>query len=145
MPRWWSTRASPMDSKGSCASASIASRVETRPRRTPVRSLRSCAGSTVRVDGLGSALESLQITKEQRLHLGRRAGVIHLAAERGVVVEAAHVPGHVLAHEGRGVVALLLGQVVKVSDRGRDPLARRGAGARILAAQQAVGALEEPG
>src|SRR6185295_2893456 len=136
MPRWWSTRASPMDSKGSCASASIASRVETRPRRTPVRSLRSWAGSmSVHLLEVGSALELLEVTQEQGLHLGRRGGVIHLAAERGVVVEAAHVPGHVLAHEGRGVVALLLGQVVKVSDRGRDPLARRGAGAGILAVQ----------
>src|SRR4051812_49129157 len=106
-----------MDWKGSWARASIASRVETRPRRTSLRSLRSRAGSTgvhvlrlrdaellracVGDVGLGDALELLKIAQEQDLHLGRGRGVVHLAAERGVVVEAAHVPGHVLAHERR--------------------------------------------
>src|SRR2546425_6754202 len=98
MPRWWSTVAEPIDSKGRWAIASSASRVLTRPRRTPVSSLRSRAGSMSvhalgvpsgllravgrRDQGLGSALELLQITQEQRLHVSRGLGVVHLPAER---------------------------------------------------------------
>src|SRR5438094_741026 len=57
MPRWWSTVAEPIDSKGRWAIASSASRVLTRPRRTPVRSLRSRAGSmSVHTLGVPSGL-----------------------------------------------------------------------------------------
>src|SRR5947207_15172891 len=95
-PRWWSTVPAPMDSKGRWAIASSAWLVVMRPRRTPVRSLRSRAGSMSvhalavppglrRIGlwdlGLGSALESFQVAQEKGLHLGRRRGVVHLAAE----------------------------------------------------------------
>src|SRR5689334_2263841 len=100
--------------------ASSAARVVTRPRRTSVRSLRSRAGSMSvhRKRGLGSALELLQIAQEERFHLGGGLAVVHIAAEGGVVVEAAHVPGDVLSHEDGGVVAFLRRQVVKMTDRG---------------------------
>src|SRR6266446_481260 len=101
MPRWWSTVAEPIDSKGRWAIASSASRVLTRPRRTPVSSLRSRAGSmgvhTIAAPrGLlrerrlvRCVLEHLEITQEERLHIGRRRAVVHVAAEGGIIVEAA--------------------------------------------------------
>src|SRR6202795_2447051 len=111
--------------------ASSAARVVTRPRRTSVRSLRSRAGSMSvhvravparllraagrRKRGLGSALELLQIAQEERLHLRGGLAVVHLAAQRGVVVEAAHVPGDMFPHEHGGIVPLLRGQIMEMA------------------------------
>src|SRR2546425_6172499 len=124
IPRWWSTFAASIDSKGRWAIASSASRVLTLPRRTPVSTLRSRAGSmgvhTIAAPGgllrdrrpLRGVLERLEITQEERLHVGRGCAVIHLAADGGIIVEAAHVPGDVLPHQDRRVIPFLRSQVV---------------------------------